>query len=121
LLTRDPRKFMIRRFVRIAGFAPVVGAAPWCELACATLPSTDCYLTYAKPQRNVPLVFSSVFLVVLSHDFSDEFRGLPRASLANTAFWCVATGRLGGPIDFVVIPGQSPSQVKEGNHEPKGL
>ena len=77
LLTRDQRTFMIRHLFRIAGFAPVVGAAPSCGLACATLPSTDCYLTYAKPQRNVPLVFSSVFLVVLSHDFSDEFVGSP--------------------------------------------
>jgi len=57
----------------------------------------------------------------LSHDVSEDFRGLPRSSLANTAFWCAATGRWGGPIDFVTIPGQSPSQVKEGNHEPKGL
>jgi hypothetical protein len=121
LLTRDQRKFMIRRLLWMASFAPVVGVAPTCGLACATLPSTDCYLTYAKPQRKVPLVFSPVFLAVLSHDFSDELRGLPRASLANTAFWCAATGRLGRPIDFVVIPGQSPSQVKEGNHEPKGL
>ena len=121
LLTRDLRKFMIRHLFRIAGFAPVVGAAPWCGLACATLPSTDCYLTYAQPQRNVPLVFPSVFLAVLSHDVSEDFRGLPRSSLANTAFWCAATGRWGGPIDFVTIPGQSPSQVKEGNHEPKGL
>ena len=100
LLTRDQRKFAIRLLFRIAGFAPVVGAAPWFGLAWTALSSADCYLTYAKPQRNVPLVFPSVFLAVLSHDVSEDFRGLPRSSLANTAFWCVATGRWGGPIDL---------------------
>jgi hypothetical protein len=121
VLTRDQRTFMICHLFRIAGFALVMEPTPWFGLAWAAHSSTDCYLTYAKPQRNVPLVFPSVFLAVLSHDVSEDFRGLPRSSLANTAFWCVATGRAGGPIDLVNIPGQSPSQVKEGNHEPKGL
>jgi hypothetical protein len=77
LLTRDQRKFMVRRLFSIAGFAPVVGAAPWFGSAWATLSSTDCYLTYTKPRRRVPLVFPRCFSRFFLVTFRTNFVGSP--------------------------------------------